>query len=137
MEKSKKLLVVGVLLLFGSYYLYNKRKSRMNVGMSDDLSYDTKEKKNRKGLNDRNKSISMDGGEMNQNKGLTEPPMRVSDFSGGEDFFNFDSSGQYVVGGYNPNTNQTWIYPEGNIGGGHYVMGYVDAPQGTTFTPNS
>jgi hypothetical protein len=133
MEKNKKLLIVGVALLFGSYYLYNKRKSRMNGTSTNDVGYDTKEKKNPKG----NKSTSMSDSGMNQNKGLTEPPMRVSDFSGGEDFFNFTSSGKWVVGGYNPKTNQTWIFPEGNIGGGHYVMGYVNAPQGTTFTPTS
>jgi len=92
--------------------------------------------KNNKNSKIENQSISMDGSGMNQIKELTIPPMRVSDFSGGEDSDNFDISEKYVVGGYDSNTNQTWIYPEGNIGGGHYVIGYVNAPQGTTFTPN-
>lgn len=40
-----------------------------------------------------------------------------------------------VVGGYNAQTNQTYIYPQGNAGGGYWVNGSVNVPQGTTFTP--
>jgi hypothetical protein len=136
MEKNRKLLILGVVLLFGAYYLYKNRKDKTNPIMTNDVSYDTKEVKNNKNSKIENQSISMDGSGMNQIKELTIPPMRVSDFSGGEDSDNFDISEKYVVGGYDSNTNQTWIYPEGNIGGGHYVIGYVNAPQGTTFTPN-
>ena len=44
--------------------------------------------------------------------------------------------GRYVVGGYNATTNMTYIFPVGNTGGGVWVAGYVNAPQGTQFNYN-
>jgi len=85
MENNKKLLILGVVLLFGSYYLYDKRKSRMNGITINDVEYDTKDKENPKV----NESNFINDSGINQNKELTEPPMRVSNFSGGDDFFNF------------------------------------------------
>ena len=46
MENNKKLLILGVVLLFGSYYLYAKRKSRMNGKTTNDVGFNTKEKEN-------------------------------------------------------------------------------------------
>ena len=48
MEKNRKLLILGVVLLFGAYYLYKNRKDKTNTIMTNDVSYDTKEVKNNK-----------------------------------------------------------------------------------------
>lgn len=60
-----------------------------------------------------------------------------SKFVGDENFFNARGGkpSRYVVGQYNNQTNQTYVYPEGNIRGGYWVNGTVNAPQGTIFTP--
>lgn len=41
-----------------------------------------------------------------------------------------------VVGGYNAQTGQTYVFPEGQPGRGHYVNGTVNLPQGSTYTSN-
>ena len=59
----------------------------------------------------------------------------TSSFTGDEQFFNLAGQ-KMVVGGYNSQTNQTWVFPEGNMGGGYYVKGKVNAPIGSTYTSN-
>jgi len=56
-------------------------------------------------------------------------------FAGNQDELFSELAGQkMVVGGYNAQTNQTYVYPEGNMGGGYFVKGRVNVPSGTTYT---
>lgn len=43
------------------------------------------------------------------------------------------TSGMWVVGGYDPLTNTTYIFPDGNLGGGTRVTGRMNLPQGSLF----
>lgn len=58
---------------------------------------------------------------------------KESSFSGDESFSGL-AGAKMVVGGYNAQTNQTYVYPEGNMGGGYYVKGRVNVPIGSTYT---
>lgn len=41
---------------------------------------------------------------------------------------------RYVVGGYDPANNRTYIFQEGNTGNGFFVTGHVNSIKGTIFT---
>jgi hypothetical protein len=43
--------------------------------------------------------------------------------------------GQWVVGGYDSQTNETYVYPEGNMGGGKRIKGRLNVPMGTRYWP--
>lgn len=42
---------------------------------------------------------------------------------------------RWVVGG--TANGQTYIFPEGNTGGGHYINGLLNVPIGTIYTPHN
>lgn len=48
---------------------------------------------------------------------------------------NFVAATYWLVGDYDPLTNTTYVYPEGNLGGGKKIAGY--AKKGTRFQPSS
>jgi hypothetical protein len=54
-----------------------------------------------------------------------------------ENSANIVGAGRWVVGAYDASTNETYIFPEGNMGGGKRVRGRINAPQGTMFYPSS
>lgn len=49
----------------------------------------------------------------------------------------FVKEGQWVVGAYDATTNETYVFPEGNIGAGKRIRGRLNVPQGTRYTPSS
>jgi len=135
MERSKKLILGGALIVFATYLIFMNdnqgrtkkygRKNRNRRFRGDDMEqYDDK--------NETISSTDISG------KALTIPPQRVSNFSGDSDFFNFTTQNM-VVGQFFPErgidgSGQTYIYPEGKMSDGYYVSGKVSYPEGTTFS---
>lgn len=47
-----------------------------------------------------------------------------------------EDGGRWVVGAYDTANNETYVYPEGNRGGGKRIKGRLNVQIGTTFRPN-
>lgn len=48
-----------------------------------------------------------------------------------------EGGGSWKVGAYYPATNETYVYPEGNMRGGYRIMGRLNVPIGTRYSPRS
>ena len=49
----------------------------------------------------------------------------------------FVKEGLWSVGAYDPATNETYVFPEGNMGGGKRIKGRLNVPQGTAYRPSA
>ena len=49
---------------------------------------------------------------------------------------NIVGAAKWIVGGYDAVTNTTYVFPEGNLGGGRRIAGRLNVQQGQAFYPS-